>query len=193
MKPQTITLTHLPDILLVLLPEGHKFPRIETNQSIIPYGQDLCWDRNGGEKSYGMDETEWVGLPQGNWRIVSTLADLTEEQAQPLVFKAVTGRYRNYAHKDFKGKDIGIGILNALALNNKYTAIESLESAILAEGWFFENTHGDRPDYARYNYGNAYPHPSERKRFERDLSEWEQIQSRVLCRERCLVLRRVEV
>lgn len=185
MKPQTITLTHLPDILLVLLPEGHKFPRIETNQSIIPYGQDLCWDRNGGEKSYGMDETEWVGLPQGNWRIVSTLADLTEEQAQPLVFKAVTGRYRNYAHKDFKGKDIGIGILNALALNNKYTAIESLESAILADGYYLdENPFGKAP-------GCGCTGPSDKGACD-GCDDWMEADSRVLSRERCLLLRRME-
>src|SRR5690606_32630169 len=70
-----------------------------------------------------------IDLPPGTWRIVGMLPEITEEQAKPLVDKQrfiVNGPdlgFRNYA----EGKYEWFG-----------TALESLESAILAERYYLD-------------------------------------------------------
>lgn len=133
-----------------------------------------------------------INLPPGNWQIVGMLPEITEGQASSLVFRAITGRYRNYTHVDFKGKGLGTGILNALALNNKETALESLESAIVAEGYIFQS-----PEYPDINDPQFYDDPYDgtgfyQELYSGELVDWKEAQSRVLSRERCLLLRRAD-
>jgi len=149
--------------LLVELPEGAKFPRIETNQSVIPYGQDLTWDINGGEKSYGMDETEWVPLPPGNWRIIGMLSEVTSDDVA-----AITGQYYNKYNERY---------VHYPSASTRVTPIDDIESAIVAEGYTFQST--PKPENKDFYWG-----------YLDDLAKWEAAQSRVLCRERCLLLGR---
>lgn len=175
---------------VVELPEGAKFPRIETNQAVIPYGQDLTWDVNGGEKSYGMDETEWVALPPGNWQIVGMLPEVTEEQIIPLVERGsepvycYEQEYPEYVgdewwYRDYQAKD------DSDYKYSHYTALESLESAIMAEGYTFSNPLGKVKDFKKKYTGHDMF-------FADYMQKWYESQSRVLCRERTLILRRVD-
>lgn len=107
-------------------------------------------------------------LPEGNWRIIGMLSEVTEEQAAHLV-KFVGHPW--CAYKDYTTDK-----------NWFNTALESLESAILAE---------------RYTFINPTPKPdcdciTEYDREGCDQECWKYInaQSRVLCRERCLLLGR---
>ena len=61
--------------------------------------------------------------------------------------------------------------------------IESLESAILAEGYGFHSE--PEPSYSDCE---QYENPM--RTYEGRLREWNSKQSRVLCRERCLILKR---
>lgn len=153
--------------LLIELPEGAKSPRIETNQSVIPYGQDLNWDINGGEKSYWMDETERVSLPPGKWHIIGMLDEVTESEAAELV--RWDGPYKFFTVD---------------------TRVESLESAIECEGYSF--THPEFPDI---NDPIFYDEPYDGTGFYQELysgaiEEYHKAQSRVLDRSRCLLLGR---
>lgn len=150
---------------VVELPEGAKFPRIETNQSIIPYGQDLCWDRNGGEKSYGMDETEWVGLHPGTWQIVGRLSEVTADDVADL-----TGHYYNKYNERY---------VEFACSATRVTPIDDLESVIVAAGYTFKSE--PKPENKDFYWG-----------YLDDLAKWEAAQQRVLSRERTLILRRID-
>jgi len=170
MKTQTITLTHLPDILLVVLPEEAKEYHITQDYQ----GSYLCWDDGTTDferQQFGdHGQFKFCDNPRNNWRIVSTLADLTEEQADGLVeWHEVLQYYPDYSMYGLWNGDI--------------TALESFHSAIRADGWYIgTNPLGTFEDFDK----QVFNHSKER------LHEWSAAQSRVLCRERCLLLRRVE-
>lgn len=133
------------------------------------------------------DVKGFLQLPPGNWRIIGMLSEVTEEQAAEIVdgdripFDETQGAYRDYTYKSNWG---------AAWLSS---ALESLDSAIEAAAYTFSNPYGEvEPKYDgyNYNYGFAYESPTEKKRFERDFNDWQAAQSRVLCRERCLLLGR---
>jgi len=108
------------------------------------------------------------------------LSDITEEQAAEIVDKE---RFI------VDGPDLGFRNY----IGNKYdwfgTALESLHSAIKADGWYI----GENP-YAKSLKDAVEKSP--RDDYKTKLSEaniFREAQSRVLCRERCLVLRRVDL
>lgn len=150
--------------MIVELPEGASdttYPKIGI--------ADLYFQKEGKhipEESYIS-----VPIPEGNWQIVGRLSEITEEQAEQLVEPNGNGDYRNYE-----------GAWGGFA-----TAIQSLESAIRAEGWMFENP-----------YGETEPAPllidseEEHRKFILDKLRWMAAQSRVLDKSRCLLLRRVD-
>ena len=109
----------------------------------------------------------------GTWQIVGMLPEVTEEQAGSMVQHKVWGQerglYRNYLYHEIQARHI-----------MKETALESLESAILAEGYYLDVNPIPVPDYSE---GHV--------RFDETV-EHAKAQSRVLSRERCLLLRRVE-
>jgi len=93
---------------------------------------------------------------------------VTEEQAAGIVdYNSDVGYYESYGAKPVHHKN-GIYSQHAGFLD----AFESLESAILAEGHYLDK--------------NPVPPFNER------LNDWIEAQSRVLSRDRCLLLRRVE-
>lgn len=163
MTPRTITLTALPDILLVTLPEGAKLYglwTIEPNRLTYadPHGHDTS-----------------IMLPQGNWRIVSTLADLTEEQVVNLVepeLEEIDGKMHHIGWKDYETDCMYIE-----------TALGSLESAILAEGYYLdENPFGKAP-------GCGCTGPSDKGSCD-GCDEYMEAQSRTLDPELTLILER---
>lgn len=126
MNQQTITLTHLPNILLAVLPEEAKEYHITQDYQ----GSYLCWDDGTTDferQQFGdHGQFKFCDNPRKNWRIVSTLADLTEEQADGLVeWHEVLQYYPDYSMYGLWNGDI--------------TALESFHSAIRASGWFLEN------------------------------------------------------
>lgn len=121
-----------------------------------------------------------IELPQGNWRIIGMLSEVTEEQAAVLVQKRIhpwdhkLWTYRDYTREHKFPRD-------AVVL---HTALQSLESAILAEGYTFKNKYGDvRPRIDDYSSVFQYRN---------DAIDYDYEEERVLCRERCLLLRRVD-
>lgn len=149
--------------LLVELPEGATNPRIEKG---------YLW----------YDDDNFIGViarvhlsQKYNWQIIGMLSEVREEQAIPLVDKErfiVDGP--DLGFRNYKG--------------NKYdwfgTAIESLDSAIEAEGFMFS---GDECP-------NAF---CENGKIDVGYGEFASCgicdESRVLCRERCLLLGREDV
>src|SRR5690606_7771706 len=102
MKQKTITLPHC-ELLVVELPYGAKNIRIDTNQSVIPYGKEVNYEVPGTKESYGYEETEGFALPQGNWQLLGRLPDITEGQWKGVVEDAsykypyeFTRKYENY-------------------------------------------------------------------------------------------------
>lgn len=77
-------------------------------------------------------------------------------------------------------------------VGNKYnwfgTALESLESAILEEGYAFVNPYGETEPEALF----INTEEDKRQLYEAKL-RWMTAQSRALCRERCLLLMKIEV
>jgi hypothetical protein len=110
-----------------------------------------------------------VWLPAGNWQIVGRLSEVTESEAAGMVDSddqyGVT-MYRNY-------KTTGMPYFD-----EQITAIQSLESAIVAGGYAFQSA--PKPENKDFYWG-----------YLKDLAKWEAAQSRVLCRERCLILKKI--
>lgn len=169
MKPQTITLTHLPEILLAVLPEEAKEYHIAQDYQ----GSYLCWDdgTTDFERQQFGDHGQFklCDNPRSNWRIVSTLTDLTEEQAQGLVKKVISGQhYQNYNYKSVAERWVK-------------TALESFHSAIRADKWHIgTNPLGTFEDFDK----QVFNHSKER------LHEWNTAQSRTLNPELTLILER---
>lgn len=110
----------------------------------------------------------------GEWHVIGRLSELTEDQAASMVASYGVAGFHNYKiSPQFAGCLIK-------------SAKESLESAIQAEGWYFENPYGeeeptiDDPDPHSQYFGSQM-----------DLVvEWNHKQSRVLDHSRCLLLGR---
>lgn len=127
MKQKTIT-TGVCELFVCELPYGAKNIRIDTNQSIIPYGKEVNYEVPGTKESYGYEETEGFALPHGNWRHLGAVNDVSEEQADRFVDKSIyTGLYGHYVN------DIP---LNIYCYKN---ALESFNTLLTANGVYFEN------------------------------------------------------
>lgn len=147
---------------VVELPEGAIKPRITQ-----PFGIYLTFnDRFGFNR---------IKLPPGIWQIVGMLPEVTEEQAARMVDDA-TFKYPYIFKRKFED-------YSSESENDHDTAIESLESAILAEGYGFHSE--PEPSYSDCE---QYENPM--RTYEGRLREWNSKQSRVLCRERTLILKR---
>lgn len=158
--------------LVVEMPEGAKLrglQKLQPNGLIYadPCGHDVLLD-----------------LPPGNWRIIGMLSEVTEEQAEQIV---------GFGDADPSGDRFVVGHRlfdkeqeEPFLFWRDVTALESLDSAILAENWYFENPYGkdepivDDPD----------PHSQYHGAQQDELARWQQAQSRVLDRSRCLLLGR---
>lgn len=105
-------------------------------------------------------------LPPGTWQIAGLLTDVTEVEAAKFVEYTGWGGGPDY-WQDYTNPKGDVG-----------TAVESLESAILAEGYYLDVNPIPVPDYSE---GHV--------RFDETV-EHAKAQSRVLCRERTLILRR---
>lgn len=139
--------------LLIELPEGQQpmgLWRIEPNRLFYV-------DQNGCDTN--------MVLPEGNWRIIGMLSEVTEEDAAKLVDYTGWGGGPDYWQDYTRPK------------GDCKTAIESLESAILAEGYTFQST--PKPENKDFYWG-----------YLDDLAKWETAQPRVLDRSRCLLLGR---
>lgn len=129
---------------------------------------------HSGDLKYEYEESEtgpqkytYVNLPPGTWQIVGMLSEVTEsEVAQIVKLHATIKKYRDYLIDNDRPTDMFTK-----------TAPESLESAIVAEGYTFQST--PKPENKDFYWG-----------YLDDLAKWEAAQSRVLSRERCLLLRR---
>lgn len=114
------------------------------------------------------------------WQMVGMLSEVTEEQAAVLVQKRIhpwdhkLWTYRDYTREHKFPRD-------AVVL---HTALQSLESAILAENWCFENPYGEEPVRLPEGHNSRGTHESM-------WNQWKEGQSRVLDRSRCLLLGRV--
>lgn len=162
MKPQTITLTHLPGILLVVVPEGAAKPRIfpDTKEPLVLFDHPDGWDGISG-----------IDLPQGNWRIVSALADVTEEWCRGVIkgYGKVNG-FHNYESTEQWTELL------------KRTALESFHSAIVASGYYIgHNPLGKEKEHKKKYKGHDMF-------FADHIVKWHKAQSRTLPIERTLIL-----
>lgn len=82
---QVEIVTSKVEMLLVDLPEDAKNVRIETNQSVIPYGKSIHFEVSPTKESYGLENTEWQDLPEGNWQHLGKATELTEEDWKGIV------------------------------------------------------------------------------------------------------------
>lgn len=166
MKQKTIT-TDKATLLVVELPEGAKFIRIETNQAVVPYGQEVNYEVPATKESYGYEETEVFALPEGNWQLLSRLPDITEEQADKVIDKSIhTGLYAHYV------KDIPV---------NTYCykeSSDSLYSLLQANEVYFENP------VKFFNNKEIEANGS--------LLDWHEAQSKVWDKERTYILTKVD-
>lgn len=116
-----------------------------------------------------------IDLPPGTWQIVGMLPEVTEKQVGELVQKRIhpwdhkLWTYRDYTREHKFPRD-------AVVL---HTALQSLESAIVAEGWYLDDNPIKVHTWASEN-ADDYK------------KQYDAAQSRVLCRERCLLLRRMD-
>lgn len=146
--------------MIVELPEG------AINPHIHPGSNGLWYKYEGDKGGFSYKRCE---LPPGNWRIIGMLSEVTEREAAQIVkLHATIKKYRDYLIDNDRPTDMFTK-----------TAIESLESAIVSEGYTFRST--PKPENKDFYWG-----------YLDDLAKWEAAQSRVLSRERCLLLRRVD-
>lgn len=147
--------------LLIELPDGSEFPRIGNGV--------LKAERTHDDYSVSLVR---LSLPPGNWRIIGMLSEVRESEASKLVKYTGLGgyvdSYENYQNRGY------------LFLP---TAIKSLESSILAEGYYLDkNPNGEkRPSINDY---------SSLVQYQGDAADFDKAQSRVLDRNRCLLLGR---
>lgn len=120
------------------------------------------------------DGWESVSFPPGKWRIIGMLSEMTESDASGLV-KSLPNPW-NHQKRSYRNHQVESKYAGGAYLFD--SAIESLESAILAEGWYFKNPlENERNKIGLGTLDN----------FDQD---YEQAQSRVLYRSRCLLLGR---
>ena len=126
-------------------------------------------------------ETFRIYLPDGEWQIIGLLAEVTEEQVATL----------QDSHTIFPTqyvKDMIEAYPNHLKYNQFFkTALESLESAMLAEGWLFQNPFGENEPVV----DDPDPHSQYHGAQQDDVSRWQSAQSRVLSRKLCLILKKL--
>jgi len=163
---------------VVELPEG----------ATDPFVAKTYIDEDGHVYNTAPQWLEWSGtypdsaldLPPGTWQIVGRLSELFYHDFDGLIEPAkvfdYTAHYWNYIEKEYQ----------------PIMQIESLESAILAEGYSFS-----LPDYPDINDPKFYDEPYDGTGFYQEiyssaLDDYHEAQSRVLSRERCLLLRRVD-
>ena len=193
MKQKTIT-TGVCELLLVELPEGAKNIRIETNQLIIPYPKMILYEIPATEESYEYEETEGFDLPQGNWKLLGRLPDITEEQASKVVVKSIhTGLYAHYVN--------GIPV-------NTYCykeSLDSLYSLIQANEVYFENKETNPQKYNEALESEGIINGWEKKRynelrqnlakiptFKQQMKIWHEAQSKVWDKERTYLFKKVD-
>lgn len=180
--------------LVVELPEGAHSPLIECINVLC----DLTYI-----DEWGYDYCSSFRLPPGAWEIVGMLGEVTEEQAAGVVDEPYESGIEQYTEPD----DVTGWIVSEAPMGTKYskvmykgyrdytkdpdgysareinpfgTAIESLESAILAEGYLLESP--PTPKCGCFGPAEEGACPA--------CDEWVESQSRVLDRERCLLLGR---
>ncbi|WP_257657692.1 hypothetical protein [Parapedobacter lycopersici] len=110
-----------------------------------------------------------VDLPTGYWRIVGMLSEVAEEQAAGLVDS-----------KETEGAWPFADVFTMDYISGSYTlstALESLESAIQVAGWYFENP--------------VKIHTWASENADDYRKQWEEGKKRVLSRERCVILQKV--
>lgn len=139
--------------LLVELPEGAKMQGLQTTSpNAIVYA-----DTHG----HGVI----LDLPPGNWRIIGMLSEVTEKDIdgliEPVKVFDYDAHYWNYKDKEYQPIRVD----------------ESLESAILAEGYYLDENPIPEPDISRYPNDDW-------------IADYNNAQSRVLDRSRCLLLGR---
>lgn len=118
-------------------------------------------------------------LPPGNWRIIGMLSEVTEEQI--ILFVDWESNPEDigdeWRYRDYQSQDDGD------YRYSHYTALESLESAILAEGYHLDkNPLGSVPECGCTG-------PSDKGACD-GCDEFIEMRERVLSRERCLLLGR---
>lgn len=161
--------------LVVELPEGAHSPVVDD----YLLGFNLPAPKWAGD--WGDDSYDTIKLPLGNWRIIGMLSEVTEGQLdgliEPIKVFDYDAHYWNYKDKEYQ----------------PIRADESLESAIEAAGYTFENKERcpQLSDYDDNCFGvTSWDDMPLEDQFQRE--KWKAAQSRVLCRERCLLLGREE-
>lgn len=112
----------------------------------------------------------FVQLPPGNWQILGMLSEVTENQLDGVIESDTFMGGGVTIHKNYNQG----GWLP--------TRVMSLDSAISADGWYFDPI-GDEPIRLPEGHNSHGTH-------EAMWNQWREVQSRVLCRERCLLLGR---
>jgi len=92
-----------------------------------------------------------IKITDGDWKVIGLAEKISEEQAGDIVFRAKTGRYRNYTHQDVDLDEVGL--LNALLLNKFETAKESFLSLMESVNCYSVNPFPE-PNKEDYNMGN---------------------------------------
>lgn len=146
------------------------------------------YDKDGEFSAIRWETMGWFTerLPPGTWQIVGLLPEVTEEQAAGIVdYNEDIRYYRAYGVHPVESGD---GKRSRLV--GYLDAIKSLESAIHAEGYYLDENPKRIKDHDFFYDGDGGLKDEELYIIECE-SEAE-AQSRVLCRERCLILRRVD-
>lgn len=150
-----------------------QIPLLEGNVLLIELPNRpryITLDDQGSRICYYTDKWNWVWqpTPRKSWRIIGMLSEVTEEQAAlvvPIHRQSIIGDiYKNFKTDKWDAFD----------------ALESLESAIEAEGYYLDENPIPEPDISRYPNDDW-------------IADYNNAQSRVLDRSRCLLLGREDV
>lgn len=150
--------------LLIELPEGATNPEVHT--------RSLTFDTPMEVDEWGYDY-QTVKLPEGNWRIIGMLSEVTEESAASIAEQVRVMNQRTKGYRTYNVDQYG---------NEGYfeSAIKSLESAIASEGYLFESPPAPKCGCFGPPEEGICP----------DCDEYMKAQPRVLDRSRCLLLGR---
>lgn len=111
-------------------------------------------------------KNDWMWIPPGNWRIIGMLSEVRDAELAD-----VTGFYYNKYNERYV--EMPTSAMSA-------TPAGDIEDAILAEGYLLESP--PTPKCGCFGPAEEGACPA--------CDEWVESQSRVLCRERCLLLGR---
>lgn len=125
-------------------------------------------------------ETPRVYLPEGNWRIIGMLSEVTNAELAD-----VTGFYYNKYNERYV--EMPTSAMRA-------TPIGDIEDAILAEGYYLDENPIEYPSQSDPKF---YDEPYDGTGFYQEIyssaiEDWQAAQPRVLDRSRCLLLGRAE-